>query len=302
MLKINHRRELVEQEGRLHAIKRGKRGKFHFENMPWLKCLLKVIPKLIFVGELGRKNVLDIITEHVEVKLINLPDEFDEMVILFITDLHIDCMDELGEEILAAIRGHHYDFCILGGDYSFGWGRDNEKARKLMEVIIRQIKSNGEVFAVLGNHDRFSMAQALDGFGVRMLLNDHVCLRKGDNSVFLVGLDDCHYFGADDLDSAVAGVSKNSLKILISHSPEIYEKAEAYGFDLLLSGHTHGGQICLPNGTAIVKNASVPSVFVKGKWSYKGLRGYTSRGAGSSCIPARFFCPPEITFLTLKKL
>jgi uncharacterized protein len=302
MLQINHRRKLVEKEGHLHAVKRGKRGKFHFENMPWIKSLLKIIPKLIFVGALGRKNALDIITEHVELKLIGLPEEFDETVILFITDLHIDCMDELHEGILAAIHGHRYDLCILGGDYSFGWGWDNKKACGLMEVIIRQIRSNAEVFAVLGNHDRFSMAQALDSFGVRMLLNEHVCLQRGSSSIYLVGLDDCHYFGADDLDFAVKGVSENSFKILISHSPEIYEKAESHDFDLLLSGHTHGGQICLPNGTAIVKGASVPSMFVKGKWSYKGLRGYTSRGAGASCIPARFFCPPEITFLTLKKL
>jgi len=302
MLQINHRRKLVEQEGHIHAVKRGKRGKFHFENMPWLKSLVKVIPKLIFVGALGRKNALDVVAEHVELKLMNLPEEFDETVILFIADLHVDCMEELHEEILAAIHGHHYDFCVLGGDYSSGWGWDNKKACELMEVIIRRLRANGKIFAVLGNHDRFSMAQALDSYGVKMLLNGHVCLKKGDSSIYLVGLDDCHYFGADDLGLAVKGIPGNSFKILISHSPEIYEKAEAHDFDLLLSGHTHGGQICLPNGTAIVKGATVPSVLVKGKWSYKRLRGYTSCGAGSSCIPARFFCPPEITFLTLKKL
>ena len=83
--------------------------------------------------------------------------------------------------------------------------------------------------------------------------------------------------------------------------PKIYESAEEHGFDLLLAGHTHGGQICLPNGTVLVEGASVPYKFVKGQWAYNGLTGYTSRGAGPSCIAVRFFCPPEVSFITLKR-
>lgn len=63
----------------------------------------------------------------------------------------------------------------------------------------------------------------------------------------------------------------------------------------MLSGHTHGGQICLPGGFALIKLAKVPRKMLAGAWQYEGLQGYTSRGTGSCGVAARFFCPPEIT-------
>jgi predicted MPP superfamily phosphohydrolase len=88
---------------------------------------------------------------------------------------------------------------------------------------------------------------------------------------------------------------------MICHSPEQYPKVESAGFDLYLTGHTHGGQVCLPGGHILVKGASVPRKILKGKWRYHSMTGYTSRGVGSTSLPVRFFCPPEMTFITLKK-
>ncbi len=300
-MQINERRRLVEYEGRHHAVKRGRRGRFHFENLPWIKSVLKLMLKLTFTEGLGRRNALDVQSEHIELKFKNLPASFDGTVILFISDLHIDAIEGLDDRIIKAVESSHYDMCILGGDYSLDHGDENKKAQGLIERIVGVIKSRSEVFAVLGNHDRFSMAETLDGFGVKVLNNDNVCLEKGGERIYIVGVDDCHYFGADDLESAVGGIESDAFKILVSHSPEIYKSADDHGIDLLLSGHTHGGQICLPNGTVLVEGASVPYKFAKGKWVYNGLTGYTSRGAGSSCVPVRFFCPPEITFITLKR-
>jgi len=81
----------------------------------------------------------------------------------------------------------------------------------------------------------------------------------------------------------------------------MFEKAAEKGFDLMISGHTHGGQVCLPGGFALMKGAPVPRKFIKGLWKYKNLRGLTSTGVGVSVFPVRFNCPPEISLVELKK-
>jgi predicted MPP superfamily phosphohydrolase len=68
----------------------------------------------------------------------------------------------------------------------------------------------------------------------------------------------------------------------------------------MLSGHTHGGQICLPGGFVLIRNAPVPRHMLAGAWRHAGLQGYTSRGTGSCGVAARFFCPPEITLHVLR--
>ncbi len=83
--------------------------------------------------------------------------------------------------------------------------------------------------------------------------------------------------------------------ILLAHSPEIYKQACYAGFQLMLCGHTHGGQICLPGGFPLIVNAQCPRRICRGAWRYDSLQGYTSSGCGSSIVPARFNCPPEVT-------
>jgi predicted MPP superfamily phosphohydrolase len=85
------------------------------------------------------------------------------------------------------------------------------------------------------------------------------------------------------------------ISVLISHTPEIYRQAAHADFDLLLSGHTHGGQICLPGGIPITLDSALPRSLGSGPWKYHDMIGYTSVGAGTSILPARFNCPPEIT-------
>ncbi|MGD0533342.1 MAG: hypothetical protein ABSA62_14025 [Methyloceanibacter sp.] len=86
----------------------------------------------------------------------------------------------------------------------------------------------------------------------------------------------------------------DEFSILISHTPEVYRHAAHADFNLLLSGHTHGGQICLPGGIPITLHSVLPRSMGSGAWKYHDI-GYTSVGAGSSVVPVRFNCPPEIT-------
>ena len=99
---------------------------------------------------------------------------------------------------------------------------------------------------------------------------------------------------------ATAGLNGDGFRLALSHSPEFMRRLARNAADMMISGHTHGGQICLPNGSPIVTGASVPRHCVKGRWQYHTLTGYTSRGVGASGVPVRFNCPGEITLLTLK--
>ena len=92
-----------------------------------------------------------------------------------------------------------------------------------------------------------------------------------------------------------AAATHDEFSILISHTPEVYRQAAHADFNLLLSGHTHGGQICLPGGIPITLDSILPRSMGSGAWKYHDMIGYTSVGAGSSIVPVRFNCPPEIT-------
>jgi predicted MPP superfamily phosphohydrolase len=85
------------------------------------------------------------------------------------------------------------------------------------------------------------------------------------------------------------------VSILLSHTPEVYRQAAHAAFDLLLCGHTHGGQICLPGQVPIILDARIPRHLGRGPWQYQQMVGYTSPGAGTSVIDVRLNCPPEVT-------
>ena len=299
---MSERRRLVEQEGRGHAVRRGLRGTLHFENMPRLHKLLEFLVRVTLTKDRGVRNVLDVRTEEVEIVLGNLPAGFDNTRILLVTDLHIDGLDWLAEKIISVADVLDYDFCILGGDYSFGRAREGSLAYSRMREVAAKLRAKSRVFAVLGNHDRYGIGELLqEECGAEVLVNESVCLEKDGDKMYLTGLDDRHYYGADDIGLADGGIEAGAFKIMVCHSPEGYEEAAEAGYSLYLAGHTHGGQICLPGGIVIVRGATVPRRLLKGKWRYDGMRGYTSRGAGASGVAVRYFCPPEMTVITLRK-
>lgn len=302
MKPISKQRQLVEEEGRVHAVKRGRLGWLHFENLPFLAKVFRFSLRAAFLRSRGRRNAEAIMVEEVEIKLENLPAEFEGTRILFLTDIHIDSLEGIGRRILEAAGGLEYDLCILGGDYSFKMDRGHEtECARQIEELARGLAERGPVYGVLGNHDRYRIAETLSAAGVRMLINDSVAITKGDSRLHLVGIDDSHYFGADDLELAQRAIRDGECRIVISHSPEPYRRIARAGGHLQLSGHTHGGQVCLPGGIAVVTSSSVPYRIVKGRWSWKGMSGYTSRGAGVSGVAVRFFCRPEMTVITLCK-
>ena len=200
---------------------------------------------------------------------------------------------EVIERIESLVDKLHYDVCVLTGDFRGKTFGPIDATLRAMTDLREALQ--GKVYGVLGNHDTIAMVPDLEAMGIRMLLNEHVALERGQQCIHLAGVDDAHFYQMDNIEKAAGGIPHNEFSILISHTPEIYRHAAHAGFDVLIGGHTHGGQICLPGGIPLTLDSNLPRHMGSGSWKYHDMIGYTSRGAGSSVVPVRFNCPPEIT-------
>ena len=141
----------------------------------------------------------------------------------------------------------------------------------------------------------------LEEAGLTFLLNETVPIERNGATLYLSGVDDPHFYETDNLHKTRATIPSSAVSILLAHSPELYRQASAAGYDFMLSGHTHAGQICLPGRIPVMGgNARCPKDMVYGAWRYGAMQGYTSAGTGSCGVPVRFFCPPEFTLHRLR--
>ena len=294
------KRQSIEK-GHLDFWHRRGRGSYHLENVTLARGLLGLALRLTRLVERGRHTVLDLQVRRVDFSFANLPPAFNDFTILHLSDLHIDCLAGLSERLREVISQVSVDLCVLTGDYRFEVEGKAEAANRELAKVLPCVRSRLGMVGILGNHDFLEAASSLEQLGVRMLLNSSFEARQGVESVWLVGLDDPHYYGCDDLPIALKGVPGDAFKILLVHSPEMLREASEAGFDLYLCGHTHAGQICLPWLGPIIRNAACSRRFLRGKWRYQDVQGYTSAGIGASLLPVRFQCPPEVTVITLKK-
>ncbi len=247
----------------------------------------------------GYKNALDVQVTKTELSFSNLPEAFDGFRILHISDLHMDGMPDLLDVLIRTIQPLEYDLCVFTGDFREGMlGAYEEPARLAVEL---RKAIDAETLAILGNHDAVEMVSTMEEGGLPLLLNEHRVIERDGEKLVVLGVDDPHYYEADDLERALAGSPPDAFKILLAHSPEITHKALAAGVDFYLCGHTHAGQVCLPGRKPIFTVSRGPKHCKAGLWEHNGVRGYTSAGAGASSVPIRYNCPPEITIHTLRR-
>jgi predicted MPP superfamily phosphohydrolase len=274
------------------------RNFFHLENWYSMHALIRHALRLSCLHRQGKRNARALETRHNEIAVAGLPSAFDGYTMLHLTDLHLDMADDMPHVLIEAIRSVSYDICVLTGDYRAKTFGPYESTLNALRHVRSHLK--GPVYGILGNHDSIRMVPAIEDMGIRMLLNESVALRREDAVIYLAGIDDPHYYRADNLEKAVSRIPNSAVSILLSHSPEMYRHAAYADFDIMLSGHTHGGQICLPGGIPLMVNARAPRTFCNGPWRYNNLNGYTSTGSGVSIVDVRLNCPPEITLHRLR--
>ena len=271
---------------------------FHIENWYSIHSVIRAILKLSGLYWRGRKNAERILLKTNDVRCERLPSLFDGFTILHISDTHVDMNPRAMVRLEKLAAGLEYDICVLTGDFRGKTFGPYEAALKGMARLVGHLRQ--PIFGVLGNHDTIQMLPGLEAMGIRMLQNECEVIRRGEQSIYLAGIDDAHYFRVDNIEKAAEPIPEAAFAILLSHTPEIYKQAAHAGFDLLLSGHTHGGQICLPGSIPVTLDSVLPRRLGAGAWHYGKMFGYTSVGAGSSVVAVRYNCPPEITLHRLR--
>ncbi len=249
----------------------------------------------------GRWHRKRLVVERLDVPLDGLAPPFDGYRIAFLTDLHLSATVPawyLARAVDAALALRP-DLVLLGGDYL---SHSVRHAPRLGDVL-RPLAAPDGVFGVLGNHDHYVGAayvrEALRQAGVTELRNASVVLHRGAASLAVGGVGELRW-DAIDFDAVFAGIGAQVPRVAVSHDPDVFAYWPAdRRLDLMLSGHTHGGQAHLP----LLGPPYVPSQF-----GYRYLAGtvregrrrlYVSRGVGAITAPFRWRCPPEVTLVVL---
>lgn len=230
-----------------------------------------------------------------------LPVGFEGFRIAQVTDVHHSRMvgiEEVGRVVELA-RGTKPDMFVLTGDYTTSRRRYIEPCA---EVLGRLDAPEG-VWAVLGNHDHYTDAElttrALVRRGINVLNNANTVLRRGGDALQVAGVDDWGW-GKSDWGRALYGVERARPTVLLSHEPRVLDMPETRGVSLIVSGHTHGGQICLPLIGSPVR--FMPEFrYLRGLYEREGTQLYVSRGTGMIGLPVRLGARPEIAVLRLRR-
>jgi uncharacterized protein len=236
-----------------------------------------------------------------EIPIANLPDALHGFSIVQISDVHVGATikRDYVQAIVNAVNALEADAIAVTGDIVDGSVRD---LATHVEPLA-QLRAKHGAYLVTGNHEYYSgepqWTREFRRLGLTVLLNDHVSIREGDATLVLAGVTDytAHHFNPthrSDPVAALSGAPAAHAKVLLAHQPRSAAAAEAAGFDLQLSGHTHGGQFWPWNHFVRFQQP-----YTAGLHRLRGLWIYISRGTGYWGPPKRFGAPSEISRLRL---
>jgi predicted MPP superfamily phosphohydrolase len=292
------RRLVIERDYEAGAFRKAT-SFFDFGNWPSANRWIRAALQLTGLYRRGQRNALTIEVRYNTVPIANLPRTFEGFTILQLSDLHIDMTPDFSGILIETIRPLRYDLCVLTGDYRAQLCGSYEAALEGMKQLRPHI--HAAVYAVLGNHDTIRMVPPMEAMGFSFLINENVNIGRDGEKLYIAGIDDAHFYRLEDFQRAVHGIPRQAASLLLSHTPEPYRKAAHAGFDLMLCGHTHGGQICLPGGIPVLTEADCPRQFARGAWRHQEMLGYTSVGAGTCIVDVRLNCPAEVTLHRLRR-
>ncbi|MFZ4775715.1 MAG: metallophosphoesterase [Terrimicrobiaceae bacterium] len=289
---------MLKQAGKSARLLHQGEGIFRLERYFPLDSLVAFGLGITGLKRRVHRNFLGVRVVTQEWTLPNLPTAFEGFRLLHLTDLHLDLDTALTPVIARLVRDLAHDAAVVTGDYRNKTDGNYLPCLREMEQITSVLSPLR--WGILGNHDFVEMVPSLEAAGLPILLNEVASIEREGKKLWFAGIDDPHFYKTHDLPKVRDEIPHGACAILLSHSPETFAAAEPLGFDLQLSGHTHGGQLCLPGGIPVVVPCKIAKRFIRGAWRHGNLQGYTSPGTGSCGVAARLNCPPEITLHILK--
>lgn len=249
-------------------------------------------------------------TTELDVESDCIEGQGDNRIFAQISDLHFteNTEDTKIADLFNSINGQNPSLVFITGDLIASKG-GIEKAVSL----VRLISSEYPTFIVFGNWDYWSLdfdmkffTSRLENAGAKVVTNKNEMKEFGGKTFYILGVKDPYTSGEneEDIKRALSGIDpiKKSCKILLAHSPNVIKYAMKKDIDLILVGHTHGGQIYIP----YLSEYFIPARREAGKGYVSGLykigddKMYVNRGIGMSVLPLRFLVPPELTIITIK--
>jgi predicted MPP superfamily phosphohydrolase len=252
-----------------------------------------------------------------DVALPRLPSALDGLRIAHLTDFHRSeiVAQEYLARCVAAAMAERPDLILLTGDFV------TKRSRCISDItpLLAPLAAPQGVFAIMGNHDAYAgpraVAAAVEAAGTRVLRNRHEQLMVNGVPLWLAGIDspdheqyrlsamrraDWAQVYRRFLDTALKGIPADAFRILLAHNPDLIRDAARCGVDLMLSGHTHGGQVRFPLLGATVVPSRYGHRYAAGLFRVEGTTLFVSRGLGTVRFPLRFLCRPELAILTLR--
>ena len=263
--------------------------------------LAAAVPAPVAAASYGLVEASWVRVERPTLPLPRLPQPFDGLRVAFLTDIHHGPYVGLDyvRGVVRTTLNLEPDLVLLGGDYS------SNEAKYIAPCldVLGGLRAPLGVFGVLGNHDYWhgldETRTGLKAAGITELTNAGVWLSRGGRRFRLAGVDDL-WRGTPDVAAAVGDATPADACLLVSHNPDVAETLRDPRVGLMLSGHTHGGQVVVPGYGAPIVPSRYGQKYLKGLVEAPVTRVYVSRGLGTVSPPMRFGSRPELTLLTLK--
>jgi uncharacterized protein len=237
-----------------------------------------------------------------DVLIRNLPAAFEGFRITQLTDVHHSRIVGIGEieRVVKITLRTNPDLIALTGDYTTSYRRFIEPCAE----ALGQLHAKEGVWAVLGNHDHYTdpelTTRALERHHITVFNNENTTIRRGSDAIQLAGIDDSSW-AASDWIRALHGLDERKPTVMLSHQPIVLEYEPAEKVSLILSGHTHGGQINLPLLGAPARFLTKDLKYAHGLFRRGETQLYVSSGTGVIGLPVRFGVRPEIAVLRLRR-
>ena len=236
-----------------------------------------------------------------DIRVRDLPEAFDGFRIAQITDVHHSRIVTIEEvrRVVEVTMAEKPDLVALTGDYTTSYRRYIEPCAEALGGL----SAPHGVWAVLGNHDHYTdpelTVRALKRHHINVLENANTLIRRGNDSLQLAGVGDWTWAGSD-WQRSLYGIDKRRPVVMLSHQPVVIDLVETAGISLILSGHTHGGQVSLPiMGPPLRFGRDFR--YVRGLYRKNETQLYVSAGTGVIGLPVRFGVRPEISILRLRR-